>query len=709
MYVCQPMLRSISIPFTICLCLAVGWCVLVVPAFGTETDVSQPGQRASLLPLGLVDVTAEPYCADPTGHADATVPIRRAMEEARRRKAAVFFPPGVYQVSDTLEYCFHRAAGRKGQDSPCVMIGSREGPNRPKLRLAPNSPGYHDPKRPKMVLHIWARSPENANVAQPNISMNQIVLNLDIEIGAGNPGAVAIHHDAAQGSGIEDVTIQLGDGLAGVVGLQAGGGGTHNVTVIGGSYGIDASDCRATAPTVSGVTLIGQRISALRYNGLETLSLVGARIVVPTGVYGPAIQGVGVGTTKGTMSIVDTQIEFEAASRDNVAIASNRSVYLGNVWVRGAGSIVRTSDGGNLPGNPAEWREIREYAHGVRPPALPPNKQNLQLEHVSYIDGERFTTDVLVSGKDNCEPPADLQSQHVWVPEAGWGTPGAVNVKQAPYNARGDGRTDDTQALQRAIDEHDVVLLPKGTYCVSRTLKLRENTLLVGLRHMSTIAACPTAGGDFTDPRDPRPILQSPDSAEGRTAIAYVGISARDDMPAYMLHWQTGRHSVVRSIFIGSNQGYQQYCSRVSGHGGGRWYSLFKAARMIVEGTSEPLRIYQSNPEWGNRPHMLIRNASDVTIYGLKEEGPRSIAILDCDRISVYGYGGNACPRPGQALLQVERTPNVRLVGLVDRVNIEGSPPTEWYMVTENPPQGPTVNTRPLDRIVLYRRGFETP
>jgi hypothetical protein len=130
---------------------------------------------------------------------------------------------------------------------------------------------------------------------------------------------------------------------------------------------------------------------------------------------------------------------------------------------------------------------------------------------------------------------------------------------------------------------------------------------------------------------------------------------------------------------------------------------------MIIEGTHEPLRIYQSNPEWGNRPDMLIRNANDVSIYGLKEEGPRSICITDSDRISVYGYGGNACPRPSQSLLLVERTPNFRLVGIVDRVNLQGTPPAKWHMITEIPVSGPTVSTQPLDRIVLYRRGYELP
>lgn len=185
----QATFRSTSVSLALALTVAIGWCGLVLLALSAIAGADQSGQRTSWLPLGLVDVTVQPFRADPTGQADATAAIRQAVEEARRRKAAVFFPPGVYQVSDTLEYGFHRAAGRKGQDSPCVLIGSREGPSRPRLRLAPNSPGY----------------------------------------------------------------------------------------------GIDAGDCRATAPTVSGVTLIGQKISALRYNGLETLSLVGARIVVPAG------------------------------------------------------------------------------------------------------------------------------------------------------------------------------------------------------------------------------------------------------------------------------------------------------------------------------------------------------------------------------------------------------------------------------------------
>jgi hypothetical protein len=97
-------------------------------------------------------------------------------------------------------------------------------------------------------------------------------------------------------------------------------------------------------------------------------------------------------------------------------------------------------------------------------------------------------------------------------------TPFVVDVTQPPYSAKGDGITDDTEALQRAINEntgrHKALYFPKGTFLVSRTLTWpkkwngRDNwgmTLLRGeQRDLSIIRL---RDGTFTNAAQPQAIM----------------------------------------------------------------------------------------------------------------------------------------------------------------------------------------------------------
>ena len=54
-----------------------------------------------------------------------------------------------------------------------------------------------------------------------------------------------------------------------------------------------------------------------------------------------------------------------------------------------------------------------------------------------------------------------------------------VNVRT--LGVKGDGTTDDTAAIQKAIDQHRVLYFPSGRYLVSDTLALKPDTVLIGL------------------------------------------------------------------------------------------------------------------------------------------------------------------------------------------------------------------------------------
>lgn len=78
------------------------------------------------------------------------------------------------------------------------------------------------------------------------------------------------------------------------------------------------------------------------------------------------------------------------------------------------------------------------------------------------------------SNVDSSNFPTDLQnnlSSHPW-------EQGFLDVTQAPYSAAGDGITDDSDAIQAAVDDayrnNLIVYFPAGTYLVSKQIKMEQ-------------------------------------------------------------------------------------------------------------------------------------------------------------------------------------------------------------------------------------------
>jgi hypothetical protein len=182
-------------------------------AEGVNLAVPDELANRRLAEMGFVDVTAAPFSADRTGRSDATQAIQTAVEFARDHQMVLFFPAGIYRISDTIE-CRQqltiRGNGRLtgAPNFPCVLMGSAEDGKRSTLFLAPRSGGFTDPDRRKIVMHFT-----NCNYGydqrdfrhgplrpQANINYNQLLINIDIVIGEGNAGAVGLRMQAAEGS-----------------------------------------------------------------------------------------------------------------------------------------------------------------------------------------------------------------------------------------------------------------------------------------------------------------------------------------------------------------------------------------------------------------------------------------------------------------------------------------------------------------------------
>jgi hypothetical protein len=136
---------------------------------------------------------------------------------------------------------------------------------------------------------------------------------------------------------------------------------------------------------------------------------------------------------------------------------------------------------------------------------------------------------------------------------------GIVDVTKAPYLAKGDGRTDDTKAIQKALDDHPnqgaIIYLPKGTYLISETLKWphgnrggleEKNTILQGeTKDLTTIKLKDDAKG-FTDPAKPKAMVWTGQKPAQRFRNAIRNLT---------FHTGVGNRGAIGLQFMANNQG----------------------------------------------------------------------------------------------------------------------------------------------------------
>lgn len=412
-------------------------------------------------------------------------------------------------------------------------------PRRPTLVLAPFSPGFGNASSPKNVVKL-------TNPVNENVNMNQAFRGINIEVGPGNPGAIGLFAQgaqvtnypcppyfaaacrlviarlrpappcrdsqrcavaagcaASQGMSVQDVSVNMSSpsgGFAGFAGGNGAGGSHVNIAVTGGRYGVHFAHADGAALVLS-ARLVGQSVSAVFFGGtdpgwsssIRTMALVGLDVVQPTSPSpsGPAIDA-GVGRA---ITVLDSVVDCGGGG--GTAVRGMGGVYLRDLFATRCPTVL-TQPGTRHPDIPARatgsaapagWTRATEVARGTNCW----NRNATVVMDVVYVDGIRHPNGSVVNATGAAPPPGLVAARAPWA-EDEFPSARTATDAVASCDARGDGGYDDTAALQRCLDEHDTVLLPKGLYRISATLTMRPGTALIGISQTHSVIAPASAG-----------------------------------------------------------------------------------------------------------------------------------------------------------------------------------------------------------------------
>ncbi|WP_263418136.1 glycosyl hydrolase family 28-related protein [Terriglobus albidus] len=552
------------------------------------------------------------------GASDDSDALQAAINKVQETTAAgiVYLPHGRYRLTKTIY----------------VWTGIRivgYGAERPVLFLAPNTPGFQDGHdflgTGRYMVQFASNRPQRGG---PVVDANEFTFysgmsNVDFEIGDGNAAAIAIRFHVAQHSSLNHIDLHIGHGRAA---LEDVGNQASDLKIYGGEYGIiSVKTSPAWQFLLMDSILEGQRKAAIHTQEVG-MTLIRNRI---------AKTPVAVEISKGMPEqLYGRDLVLEDISRAGVVV--------GNVWAAhsqitldsiACNNVVKMLENGESATGYTEikapgrfWREAQltlglEIGNDGREAGYALRHREIPLKSAASL----AKTDI-----------PELPAMNEW-----------VNVHT--LGVQGDGGTDDTPALQKAIDTHRVLYLPEGMYRLTGTLHLKPDTVLIGMNPVTTMLILLNQEPAFSGTGAEVPMVES--ARGGNAMMMSIGIGTGFGNPrAGGVMWRAGASSFLDDVNFSIGRGRannlvspnapptsprtgprqetsesEQPSLWVGEGGGGLFRGIWTAnttanAGLVVENTSTPSIVYQMSCEHHMHFETRFHQAQNWTVYALQTE-----------------------------------------------------------------------------------------
>ncbi len=587
------------------------------------------------------------------GIADDSEAIQQAINKVQEttKQGIVFIPEGRYRISKTI----------------LVWPGIRligYGSKRPVFLLGKNTPGFQQGLgymvvftggRPDAALQRRRRGEPLAGIVPPNDlipdanpgTFYSAMSNIDFEIEDGNPAAIGIRFHVAQHCYLAHMDFHIGSGLAA---LHDVGNEAEDLHFYGGQYGIMT---RKPSPgwqfTLLDSTFEGQTRSAIKEHEAGLTLIRDQFKNVPTAI------SIDPGYSD-ELWVKDGR--FKDISGSAVIISNENNarteINLENLICQHVPTFASLRESGRKLDGKGETYQVKTFTHG-----LTFAKAGSVPEIETTYDAHALSTLPPLVPSDIPSVPA----QDTW-----------VNLHT--LGAKGDGVTDDTAAIKKAIAEHRTLYFPSGHYIVTDTIMLRPDTVLIGLSPTTTQIDLPDSTPAFQGPGSPKPLLEAPQG--GTNIVTGIGLYTNGiNSRAVGAKWMAGKDSLMDDVrFLGGHgtnypgvsfatiynnthtadsdirrKWDSQYPSLWITDGGGGTFaniwtpSTFAQAGISISNTSTSGRVYELSSEHHVRNEMKLNHVSNWQIYALQTEEERGegpfalpLSIDNSSNITIANY-----------------------------------------------------------------------